>query len=171
MQLPALGLDYDSDPSGRRLSRPFATDPEAVAAVPEVDRMVFQARSFMKGRRVRSGPEPARRRPWTTSPGTGMPCSGRRTSRYRAPSTTPGLEHVNRVLQLDAYDAEANFLAGTLYRALQKIADARDAFGWAARSMAYRSAAYVPAGRDHGRERELGRGRPVRAAGHRLRSP
>ncbi len=56
---------------------------------------------------------------------------------------TNGLDQVNRALQLDAYDAKANFLAGTLYRALGRTADARDAFGWAARSTAYRSAAYA----------------------------
>jgi len=61
---------------------------------------------------------------------------------HRAGLQDEGLEHVNRVLQLDAYDAEANFLAGTLYRTMERAADARDAFGWAARSTGYRSAAY-----------------------------
>jgi tetratricopeptide (TPR) repeat protein len=50
---------------------------------------------------------------------------------------------VARALQLDAYDAAANFVAGNLYRALGRTIDAREAFGWAARSMAYRSVAYV----------------------------
>ena len=59
---------------------------------------------------------------------------------YRRGLFAEGLEHVDRVLQVDAYDAQANFLAGTLYRALNHTSDARDAFGWAARSVAYRAA-------------------------------
>ena len=39
--------------------------------------------------------------------------------------------------------AEANFVAGNAYRALGAELDAREAFGWAARSMAHRSAAHV----------------------------
>ena len=140
--LPALGLEYDSDPSERRLSRPFSTDLEAWAAIPEADRLVFEARELLKGRRY----GPARElfeaalseEPWNRRALLGMA-----DLYYRSASYEAGLENVNRALQLDAYDAEANFQAGILYRALHQIADARDAFGWAARSMAWRSAAYV----------------------------
>jgi tetratricopeptide (TPR) repeat protein len=62
---------------------------------------------------------------------------------YRSGLYTDALPHVNRVLEVDAYDAEANFLAGTIYRALGQTADARDAFGWATRSTGTRSAAYA----------------------------
>ena len=142
VRLPALGLEYASDPSGRTLSRPFTTDPEAWAAVPEADRLVFEAQELLKGRRY----GPARElfeaaldaEPWNRDALLGMADLCYRSALYDA-----GLEYVNRALQLDAYDAGANFQAGTLYRALHQIADARDAFGWAARSMAWRSAAYV----------------------------
>jgi tetratricopeptide (TPR) repeat protein len=62
---------------------------------------------------------------------------------YRRGLHEVGLVHVTRVLQLDAYDAAANFVSGNIYRALDQDTDAREAYGWAARSMAYRSAAYV----------------------------
>ncbi len=62
---------------------------------------------------------------------------------YRRARYGEGLAHVTKALQLNTYDAEANFIAGNLYRALGKTADARDAFGWAARSMTYRTAANV----------------------------
>jgi len=140
--LPALGLEYDSNPSERLLSRPFNTDPEAWAAIPAADRKVFEGRELLKGRRY----GPARElfeaalagEPWNRDALLGLADLSYRSASYEA-----GLEYVNRALQLDAYDAEANFQAGTLYRALHQIADARDAFGWAARSMAWRSAAYV----------------------------
>ncbi len=142
VQLPVLGLDYGSDPSGRLLSRPFGTDPDALAAIPEADRMVFEARELKKVRRYAKArvlfEAALDEEPWNRAALLGMADLSYRSASYEA-----GLEFVNRALQLDAYDAESNFLAGTLYRDLHRTADARDAFGWAARSVAYRSAAYV----------------------------
>jgi tetratricopeptide (TPR) repeat protein len=140
VRIAALDLDYESDPSARRLARPFSTDPAAVAAVPEVDRMVFEARELQKGRRYAQArvlfEAATDEEPWNRGARLGLAELGYRSGRYE-----DALRNVNRALQLDAYDAEANFLAGTLYRAVGRIADARDAFGWAARSTAYRSAA------------------------------
>ena len=142
VRIAALDLDYESDPSARRLARPFSTDPESVAAVPEVDRMVFEARELQKGRlyaQARVLFEAAVDvEPWNRGALLGLA-----ELDYRAGRFDNGLSHVNRALQLDAYDAAANFLAGNLYRAVDRAADARDALGWAARSTAYRSAAYV----------------------------
>lgn len=45
-------------------------------------------------------------------------------------------------LAIDAYDAGANFIYGVISRELGKYADAKDGFGWAARSLEFRSAAY-----------------------------
>ena len=140
--LPELDLDYSSDPSGRMLDRPFEVDPEAWRSIPEADRLVFEARELAKGRRY---PE-ARRlyegaaalEPWNRGALLGLGALALRSARYEE-----GLTHAKRALQLDTYDAEANFLAGNLYRALGMQADARDAFGWAARSVAFRASAYV----------------------------
>ncbi len=76
--------------------------------------------------------------PWNRDALLGMAELSARSASYES-----GLACVNRVLQLAAYDAEANFLAGILYRGLDRTSDARDAFGWAARSVAFRSAAYI----------------------------
>ncbi len=142
VQLAGLGLDYYSDPSERRLSRPFETEGGAWDALPEGDQRVFQARELMKGRRYAQArpllEEAVEGEPWNREARLGLA-----ELSYRRGLFAEGLEHVNRVLQLDAYDAEANFLAGLLYRALCSPADAHDAFGWAARSVAFRAAAYV----------------------------
>jgi len=142
VELPVLGLDYVSDPGARELARPFATDPSARGEIPEVDRWVFEARELAKGRRYREARDLFERalaeEPWHRDALLGLADLEYRRAQYDA-----GLTYVNRALQLDAYDAEANFLAGNLYRALERIADARDAFGWAARAVGYRSAAYV----------------------------
>jgi len=140
--LSGLGLDYRSDLEDRLLARPFTTDPEAWSTVPEMTRLVFQARERMKGREYRSARDLLEvvitEEPWNRDALLGLAALD-----LRAGLPDRGLEWVNRALQLDAYDADANFLAGNLYRVLNRPADARDAFGWAARSTAYRSAAYA----------------------------
>jgi tetratricopeptide (TPR) repeat protein len=147
VELPGLGLDYDSDPAGRLLDRPFSTDPEAFPSIPESDRAVFQARELLKGRRYAGARElfedVLENEPWNREALLGLA-----ELAYRSGSYGLALDRVNRARQLDAYDAKANFLAGTIYRALRRTADARtadaqDAFGWAARSTTYRSAAYA----------------------------
>jgi len=52
------------------------------------------------------------------------------------------LDHARKALAIDAYDAGANFVYGTINRQLGRYADAKDGFGWAARSLEFRSAAY-----------------------------
>ena len=142
VRLPALELDYDSDPSARQLSRSFTTNAEALSAIPEVDQSVFEARELMKGRRYEQASAlfegVLREQPWNREA-----LLGAAELSYRAGDYVDALAHTDRVLQLDAYDAEANFLAGTLYRELFRAADARDAFGWAVRSTAYRTAGYA----------------------------
>ncbi len=140
--LARLGIDYSSNPSARELARPFETDAAAVASIPETDRLVFEAKELIQGRRydqARPMLEAAlTRTPWHRNALLAMADLDYRSAWYEV-----GLARVVRALRLDAYDAEANFIAGNLYRALGKMADAREAFGWAARSMAFRSAANV----------------------------
>jgi len=142
VELRRLGLDYSSDPAGRTLARPFETDAAAVATISETDRLVFEARELIQGRRhelARPMLESAlSKSPWHRGALLALGDLEYRRARYHE-----GLAHVVRALRMDAYDSEANFIAGNLYRALGQTADARDAFGWAARSMTYRSAANV----------------------------
>ncbi len=140
--LPELDLDYSSDPAERMLDRPFEVDPAAWSTIPEADRLVFQARELAKGRRYAEAralyEEAAALEPWHREVLLGLGALALRSARYE-----DGLESARRALQLDTYDAGANFLAGNLYRALGRSADAHDAFGWAARSVAFRAAAYI----------------------------
>ncbi len=142
VELRGLGVDYSSDPAERTLARPFETDAAAVASIPEADRLVFEAKELIQGRRYELArpmlDEALVKSPWHRGAMLAMGDLDYRRARYDA-----GLAHVVRALRLDAYDAEANFIAGNLYRALGKTADARDAFGWAARALAFRSAANV----------------------------
>jgi predicted Zn-dependent protease len=52
------------------------------------------------------------------------------------------LQYARKALSIDAYDAGANFIYGVINREIGRFADAKDGFGWAARSLEFRSAAY-----------------------------
>jgi len=142
VRLPELGLEWDSDPAGRALSRPFETDPEAMRAVPEVERTIMAASELVQARRLTEAralyEEALEHEPWNREALLGMADLEYRRGRYEE-----GLIHADRALQLDAYDARANFVAGNLYSSLGWAVDARESFGWAARSMEFRSIAYV----------------------------
>ena len=154
VSLRGLGLDGCSNPAEpgfggicgldgeAALSRPFATNAEAWNALPETDRLVFEARELARGRRYAEARALYDRalaaEPWNGAALLGLGALALRSARYEE-----GLAHARRALQLDTYDPEANFLAGNLYRALGRRADAYDSFGWAARSVAYRAAAHI----------------------------
>ena len=152
--LPGLGLEtcsnadepgldgvcgFGGEPS---VSRPFETNAEAWDALPEMDRLVFEARELARGRRYAEARTLYERalaaEPWNREALLGLGGLALRSARYEE-----GLARARRVLQLDTYDPEANFLAGNLYVALGRRADALDSFGWASRSVAFRSAARV----------------------------
>ena len=62
---------------------------------------------------------------------------------YRKTNYDKALKYVNRVLKLDTYNTEANYLAGIIYRSLNDTINALESFGWAARSIKYRSVSYA----------------------------
>ncbi|MHC4233690.1 MAG: tetratricopeptide repeat protein, partial [Planctomycetota bacterium] len=102
----------------------------------------FAGRELAKGRRYREAREmfeaTLAEEPWHRDAMLALANLQYRSGLYQA-----GLDLVTRALQLDAYDAAANFATGNIYRALGRETDAREAYGWAARSMTHRSAAYV----------------------------
>jgi tetratricopeptide (TPR) repeat protein len=61
---------------------------------------------------------------------------------FRRTEYLKALDCARKALAIDAYDAGANFIYGTINRQLGLNADAKDGFGWAARSLEFRSASY-----------------------------
>lgn len=53
------------------------------------------------------------------------------------------LEQIAQPLATDFFDPQANFVAGGIYRAMDQPINALEAYGWAARSMEFRSSAYT----------------------------
>lgn len=142
VELRRLGIDYSSDPAGRTLARPFETDPAAVASVTEADTLVFEAKELIQGRRYDQA-RPMLEAALAASPWHRGAMLAAADLDYRQARYQEGLGYAVRALRRDAYDADANFIAGNLYRALGQTTDAREAFGWAARSMTYRTASNV----------------------------
>lgn len=62
---------------------------------------------------------------------------------YRRADYSKGLDAACKVLENDTYDAAANFISGVIYRRLGKLLEAEELFDVAARTMEYRSGAYL----------------------------
>ncbi len=142
VRVPELGLRYRTPDEADRLDRPFRTDPAALPAQPEADRLMAQGREYLKARQY--GPAAQQfeavlaAQPWHREALMAMADLSYRRARY-----DEGLDYIRKALQLDTYDAGANYLAGILYRAAGDLTNARESLGWAARAMGYRSAAYT----------------------------
>jgi tetratricopeptide (TPR) repeat protein len=65
---------------------------------------------------------------------------------YRNAEYQTALDEIYLALETNAYDAQANYVAANIFSALDQSTNALEAFGWAARSMEYRSAAYTQMG-------------------------
>jgi len=61
---------------------------------------------------------------------------------YRSDLPDSALYFANQALQLNTYNPAANYYAGITYRAQGDLINALETFGWAARSMEFRSLAY-----------------------------
>ena len=62
---------------------------------------------------------------------------------YRRAEYSEGLIMAKKILGNDTYDGSANFICGMIFKKLDKINQAEEAFSIAARTMEYRSAAYL----------------------------
>jgi len=61
---------------------------------------------------------------------------------FRRGEYKTALKYAKNALAINTYDPEANFIYGAAQQQLGQTLDAKDGFGWAARSMSLRSAAY-----------------------------
>jgi predicted Zn-dependent protease len=62
---------------------------------------------------------------------------------FRSAELESALEQVNIALSIDTYRPHSNYVAGNIYRAMGDYTNAMESFGWAARAMEFRSAAYT----------------------------
>lgn len=62
---------------------------------------------------------------------------------YRMAQYQKGIEFAGRILEMNTYDAGANFVYGLIHRRLGNLVQAEEAFSVAARTMEYRSGSYL----------------------------
>jgi len=131
-------LFYSSNKEARRLQRPLIVDMDFDWLSPEG---LFIA-----------GEEFARQRDYAAALSKFLDCLEKDSSHIRAKTRIAelyfrrsqydlALTYASRVLAVDAYNPGGNFIYALICSRLGKRVDAKEAFGWAARSMEYRSAA------------------------------
>lgn len=76
-------------------------------------------------------------------------------SAYRKTRYDKALDLANTALQLDTYNPEANYLAGISYWAHKDALNALESFGWAARSIQFRSVSFAQMAEIHLYRNEL----------------
>ena len=137
----ALGegkLSYDENPASRALTRPVRYESPGAHSPEELFRAGERSEKERKYEEALAGylaclqGEPGHLPALTRS----ALLYGRRGEALR------GLPYATRALELDKYNPGANYAYGVLARSLGSLVDAREAFGWAARSLEFRSTAY-----------------------------
>ena len=143
VSIPELGL-HEAFPREERLLRPFATAPRTAAAISAMERRLEAARELSRARRYGdAGEELAAilaEEPRHRGALTALAELELRRARY-----AEGLAAIDQVLQTDTYDPRANWIAGTLHRASADLVNAKECFGWAARSAPRARASRGPA--------------------------
>lgn len=134
-----MDLAYESDPESLQLKRPFLKP--ALAGTPQSE---IHFRSGMEAMDFREYAKAAQelKACLAENPAHLEALTALAELYYRQGLYEAGLESALRALSIDTYHPGANYLAGILYQGQKDYINAKEALGWAARSMEFRSAAY-----------------------------
>ncbi|HSI77500.1 MAG TPA: DUF5107 domain-containing protein [Lunatimonas sp.] len=135
-----------------KLSRSF--DKEGAAQLSEIENLYFSARQDYYSRAY---PEAQSKYEELLDQEPGHPQANTDYAEllFRFGRYEEALARIAQPLAVDFFDAQANFVAGGIYRAMAKPIDALEAYGWASRSMEYRSSAYTAMAEIHLAENNL----------------
>ena len=135
-------LSYSDDPDDGLLSRPFTFRKYATASL---EGLYQSAERDDHERNYDAALEKylgcLKRDPWNVRALTRIAALYCRRAEY-----TKGLEYARKALDYAMYDPGANYIYGILSERLNRLTDAKEALGWAARSMEFRAAAYGESG-------------------------
>jgi len=138
--VPAMGLHYYAEPERRLINRPFETP--AVAPLSEARQLYDAGVELLEYRDYDTAMEKFKACLTQDAAHRGA-LTGLAELYYRRGQYGQAIDYARRALQFDTYDPAANFAAGIAYRAQGDFINALETLGWAARSMAFRSAAYA----------------------------
>ena len=136
-----MDLSYSSQPINQ-LKRPFETIPQRKTTPSSAELLYREGMEFFK---VRAFPTAIKKfqtclekEPFHLDAHVSLAEIYYRRGEYQK-AIDLGLE----ALKLDTYHGGANFVCGAIFRAMDDLVNAKEALGWAARSMEFRSAAYT----------------------------
>lgn len=138
----ALNLHATSNSKANELNRKFKLNKEYFSSINEIDQKYFNGYELLKERRYESARKIFENN-LDKDPNHHASRMALSDLMFRSSQYDKGLGLIEPVLQLNTYDPNANFIAGNHYRALNMNLNAKESFGWAARSMKYRSAAFL----------------------------
>lgn len=139
VQVAEMGLAYDSDPEKLKLKRPFHK-PE-MTGIPASEQHFRAGMEWMDFREYERA-EQSLKACLNDNPAHLEALAALGELYYRQGLYEIGLKQALRALSIDTYHPGANYTAGILFQAQNDLINAKEALGWAARSMEYRSAAY-----------------------------
>ena len=132
-----LDLHFISDNSQKNISRLFSTSKE-IQSINSVEKLFQQAkedisyREFEKAKNKLS--DIILKDPYHLQARAELGELFFRKGQYKE-----GLKIINEGLSIDTYNASLNYIAGIIYKATNDNLNAKESFGWAARSIKYRS--------------------------------
>ena len=142
IEVSVLGteLEYSNIPDGKSIKRPFY--PEENLKVSKSEELYQAGLEALEYREYNSAHEQLTQL-IALDPSHRSGLSALAELEYRRTKYKEALELVDTVLKMDTYNAKANYLAGIIYRALGDHLNAKEALGWAARDIKFRSVAYA----------------------------
>lgn len=133
-------LSYTNNPKANRLKRPFYSDKDL--KVSETEKLFHEGLEAIAYRDYALAYEKLTQLE-TLDPSHRAALVQLSELEFRKTNYSKALEYANRVLQMDTYNANANYRAGIAYRALNDTVNALESLGWAARDIKYRSVSYA----------------------------
>jgi thioredoxin-like negative regulator of GroEL len=139
VKLENTELQYNSDPNALEIKRPFYPDPDLI--VSQSQKLYQEALEAMEYREFNTALNYLETLT-ETDPSHREGLIKLAELYFRRAEYETALSLSNRVLKMDTYNANANYVAALCYKALGEPINALESAGWAARDMAYRSVAY-----------------------------
>jgi Tfp pilus assembly protein PilF len=140
VSLNGMDLQYDSK-ANDTLKRPFTSKitKESVPSSSELYRQALESISFRDYKAAKA----SLKKCIQTDPSHIGALTSLADLYYRSAQNDSALYYVNQALRIDTYNPQTNYCAGNLYRSKGDYKNAMECFGWAARSLAFRTSAYA----------------------------
>lgn len=140
VEIKALDLSYNSGSNDNDIKRPFESNDLLDLETPEKNYYLgWEAYKFREYEKAQGLLEKC----LSENPLHQEARSSLAEVHYRNHKIDKALTHIDTLLRINTRNGHANFIAGLCYRFMGDNVNAQESFGWAARSIEFRSAAYT----------------------------